>query len=87
MRLPILLDRDSSHKHRRTVSICASVSLTVIYKEIAVDDVNQTVQLLLHQATRWDFQDKLCKQLAVETEGWVEKQVIRHLQMVDCIHT
>lgn len=34
-------------------------------KEIAVDDVNQTVELLFHQATLRDLQDELCEQLAV----------------------
>lgn len=86
MRLPILLDCDSSRTRRRTASICAGAALTVIYKEIAVNDVNQTVQLLLHQAARRDFQDELGEQLAVETEGQAENKLIRHLQMVDGFH-
>lgn len=42
-------------------------SLTVMSEEIAVDDVNQTIQLLFHQATQRNLQDELGEQLAVET--------------------
>lgn len=52
--------------------MCARVCVrvhTVMSEEIAVDDVNQTVQLLFHQATRGNLEDELGEQLAVETEG------------------
>lgn len=38
-------------------------------EEVAVDDVDQTVQLLPHQATCRNLQDELGEQLATETEG------------------
>lgn len=67
------------------VCVCA---LTVMSKEIAVDDVNQTVQLLFHQATQRNLQDELGEQLAAETGGgqWRKKKVklIGRLWMVDC---
>lgn len=50
--------------------VCACVRVhTVVSEEIAVDDVNQTVELLFHQATRGNLEDELGEQLAAETEG------------------
>lgn len=93
--LPILLHHEWRSVHWRTVSavvlscVCVCVcALTVMSKEIAVDDVNQTVQLLFHQATQRNLQDELGEQLAAETGGeqWRKKKVklIGRLWMVDC---
>lgn len=65
-------------------------SLTVMSEEIAVDDVNQTIQLLFHQATQRNLQDELGEQLAVETgrgqrRGGKKVKVIRHPGPVDCL--
>lgn len=50
--------------------VCVGVRVhTVMSEEIAVDDVDQTVELLFHQATRGNLEDELGEQLAVETEG------------------
>lgn len=38
-------------------------------EEITVDDVNQAVELLLHQATRRNLEDELGEQLAAEEGG------------------
>lgn len=44
-------------------------SLTVMSEEIAVDDINQTIQLLFHQPTQRNLQDELGEQLAVGERG------------------
>lgn len=44
-----------------TGHVCA---LTVMTEEIAVDDVNHAVELLLDQPTQRDLQDELREQLA-----------------------
>jgi len=52
------------------VCVCVRACvLTVMSKEIAVDDVNQTVELLFHQAPKRNLEDEFGEQLAAETEG------------------
>ena len=58
-----------------TACVCVCVSsLTVMTEEIAVDDVNQTVELLFHQATQRNLQDELGEQLAAGRHGEDNKE-------------
>ncbi len=57
------------------VCVCVCVSVrTMLSKQVAVDDVNHAVQLLLHQTPQRNFENKLTEQLTRERERERERE-------------